>query len=138
MTHRAFGPPARAVLPLAQTWTLATVGQSMDAILNAAPGWTLPPIVTWSSTHMLLALLTCALLALASDIDEGGDGDGSAPLTLRAMPGVRRLFIAALALLIGLLFGIVVLGQPAILLPALGLALTYRLWATQLRPEARH
>lgn len=136
MTHRAFGPPARAVLPLAQTWTLATVGQSMDAILNAAPGWTLPPIVTWSSTHMLVALLTCALLALASDTD--GDGDGSAPVALLAMPGVRRLVIAALALLIGLLLGIVVLGQPAILLPALGLALTYRLWTTQLRPEARH
>ena len=137
MTPHAFATLARGALPLVQTWTLATVGQAMDAILSAAPGWTLPPIVTWSSTHMLLALLTCALLALASDSDGSGDGDGSAPVTLRAMPGVRRLLIATLALLIGLLFGIVVLGQPAILLPALGLALTYRLWATQLRLETR-
>ena len=137
MSPHAFGPLARATLPLAQTWTLATVGQSMDAILNAASGWTLPPLVTWSSTHMLLALLTCALLALASGGDGDDDYDGGAPASGLASWATRRLILGPLALLVRLLLGIVVIGQPTIRLSVAGLALAHRLWATPLKPQVR-
>lgn len=110
--------------PLAQAWTFYATAQAADIIVDANAGWSLPSIVIWATAHMLLAVTTSGLLGAAARGVTGA----------QTLPGLRRLQLGLMALTIGLLLGLVILQQPTILLPAIGLALAYW-WSSTPAPQ---
>lgn len=130
----AVGRLEPVVRPVAQAWSLFTISQVAEAVAGSEPSRIFSPALTWLILEMLLAALVCRVFWSVSTGDVSPDpSTGLGWLAKRA----RLALIGLAALLIAVLAALVVSHRPAILLPVLGLALTYPGWSAALRREVR-
>lgn len=116
------GPMAASV---GQGWIVFAASYLVGAIAQDQPGWSGSTSLAWPTAHLLLALVSYALLRLTA---ADASGQWIASLPIGRTESQRRRLAAVLVGLAMLLAGYMVAAQPTVLIPLLGLAALGHRW----------